>query len=98
MPSYPRIPRYWRLNPQRYAMVGEKCNICGVRSFPPRDICQKHTLTPLEREAHGHAFMKAQGFGQEAFRPYTDDLRMEEGTTGQPGIEARNGRSPEGLG
>ena len=33
------IPRYWRLQNQRYSMVGEICNECGARLFPPRDVC-----------------------------------------------------------
>lgn len=33
------IARHWRLNQQRYALVGEKCSECGVRAFPPRDAC-----------------------------------------------------------
>ena len=33
------IPRYWRLQNQRYAMVGEVCNKCGAKLFPPRDVC-----------------------------------------------------------
>lgn len=31
--------RHWRLNQQRYALLGEQCSGCGVRSFPPRDVC-----------------------------------------------------------
>ena len=33
------IPRHWRLNSQRYALVGEVCPHCQVKIFPPRDIC-----------------------------------------------------------
>ena len=33
------IPRHWRLNSQRYALVGEVCPHCEVKIFPPRDIC-----------------------------------------------------------
>jgi len=33
------IPRHWRLNSQRYALVGEICPHCQVKIFPPRDIC-----------------------------------------------------------
>ena len=32
-------PRHWRLNKQRYAMVGEICLSCEEVIFPPRDIC-----------------------------------------------------------
>ncbi|MCX6704443.1 MAG: zinc ribbon domain-containing protein [Candidatus Woesebacteria bacterium] len=33
------IPRHWRLNQQRYNLVGEKCPHCETLMFPPRDIC-----------------------------------------------------------
>jgi len=33
------IPRYWRLQNQRYSMVGKICNECGAKLFPPRDVC-----------------------------------------------------------
>ena len=33
------IPRHWRLKQQRYALVGEVCDHCDAKVFPPRDIC-----------------------------------------------------------
>ena len=33
------ISQHWRLNNQRYQLVGEECPHCGVRIFPPRDAC-----------------------------------------------------------
>lgn len=33
------ITRHWRLNPQRYQLVGEVCPECGNKMFPPRDVC-----------------------------------------------------------
>jgi uncharacterized protein len=33
------IPRHWRLNQQRYGLVGEVCPHCDTKIFPPRDIC-----------------------------------------------------------
>ncbi len=33
------IPRYWRLEQQRYGLVGEVCPHCDAKIFPPRDIC-----------------------------------------------------------
>lgn len=33
------IPRHWRLKKQRYALVGEVCEHCDAKLFPPRDIC-----------------------------------------------------------
>jgi uncharacterized protein len=33
------IPRHWRLKGQRYALVGEVCQNCTTKIFPPRDVC-----------------------------------------------------------
>ena len=33
------IPRHWRLQKQRYALVGEECPHCKAKIFPPRDVC-----------------------------------------------------------
>ena len=33
------IPRHWRLQRQRYALVGEECPHCKGKIFPARDIC-----------------------------------------------------------
>jgi uncharacterized OB-fold protein len=33
------IPRHWRLRKQRYALVGEVCEHCDTKLFPPRDLC-----------------------------------------------------------
>lgn len=35
------VPRYWRLNKQRYRLVGERCPHCQEKIFPPRDICPR---------------------------------------------------------
>lgn len=35
------IPRHWRLNKQRYLLVGEVCPHCDLKIFPPRDICPR---------------------------------------------------------
>lgn len=33
------LSQHWRLNDQRYQLIGEKCPYCGVSIFPPRDVC-----------------------------------------------------------
>lgn len=33
------IPRHWRLKKQRYRLIGEVCDHCDAKVFPPRDIC-----------------------------------------------------------
>jgi len=35
------IATHWRLIPQRYNLVGTKCNTCGEKFFPPRYVCPK---------------------------------------------------------
>jgi len=32
-------PRHWRLNKQRYALVGSVCTHCSAKLFPPREVC-----------------------------------------------------------
>ena len=34
-----QVARHWRTRQQRYALVGEVCERCKSRIFPPRDIC-----------------------------------------------------------
>ena len=33
------VSRHWRLQEQRYKLVGETCEHCGTKLFPPRDVC-----------------------------------------------------------
>ncbi len=33
------VSRHWRLQSQRYQLIGETCETCGVKLFPPRDVC-----------------------------------------------------------
>jgi len=33
------VPRSWRLQSQRYRLIGEVCDHCGQKIFPPRDLC-----------------------------------------------------------
>ncbi len=33
------ISPHWRLNSQRYQLIGERCPHCGSAIFPPRDVC-----------------------------------------------------------
>lgn len=39
------IPRYWRTERTRYALIGETCRACGEAIFPPRDVCPHCTET-----------------------------------------------------
>ena len=33
------VARFWRRIPQRYNLIGTKCETCGHVFFPPREIC-----------------------------------------------------------
>lgn len=43
------LPRYWRYNRERYAMVGRSCTHCGARFLSPRLVCPAchHEVTQL---------------------------------------------------
>ena len=81
------IPRNWRLNAQRYRLVGEICEGCGSRIFPPRDVCpecEAPAKTPFTFSGRGEIYSYStvynppQGF--EEFAPYTVALvQLEEG-------------------
>lgn len=42
------IPRVWRLRPQRYRLVGTRCEDCGGLQFPPAKICPECRNQRLE--------------------------------------------------
>lgn len=51
------VSRHWRLKTQRYNLVGEVCPNCGVKLFPPRDVC-------LECEAPAKELFTFSGLGE----------------------------------
>jgi len=81
------VPGNWRLQTQRYRLVGEVCGKCGAKIFPPRDVCpscEAPAQTPFVFSGRGEVYSYStvyhppQGF--EAFAPYTVALvRLEEG-------------------
>jgi uncharacterized OB-fold protein len=87
------IPRYWRLQDQRYALVGEVCTRCGAKLFPPRDVCpecHKPAYEPFTFSGNGTVYSYSTVYqapeGYEEFTPYTVALvELEEGplVTGQ---------------
>ena len=45
------VPGSWRLQSQRYRLVGEVCDHCGQKIFPPRDICPEcRTIVKLPED------------------------------------------------
>lgn len=81
------IPRNWRLQQQRYRLVGEICEKCDARIFPPRDVCpecEAPAKTPLLFSGRGEVYSYSTVYdpprGFEEFAPYTVALvRLEEG-------------------
>ncbi|MER3545171.1 MAG: transcriptional regulator [Chloroflexota bacterium] len=80
-------PRHWRLSQQRYALVGEVCDGCGAKLFPPRDVCptcEAPAKTPYTFSGRGqvYSFTRVQEApaGYEEYAPYTVALvKLEEG-------------------
>ncbi len=77
----------WRLQAQRYRLVGEVCNRCGVKIFPPRDVCPQCEAVEQEPfvfsgrgEVYSYSTVYSPPKGYEEYAPYTVALvRLEEG-------------------
>jgi len=77
----------WRLRNQRYGLVGEVCERCGARLFPPRDICPQcgepaapsYTFSG-RGEVYSFSTLYQAPQGYEEYVPYTVALiKLEEG-------------------
>ena len=81
------ISRHWRLQQQRYGLLGEQCNHCGEKLFPPRDVCPEctHDAQELYRfsgkgEVYSYSTVFDPPAGYEGIAPYTMALvKLEEG-------------------
>jgi len=81
------IPKNWRLRQQRYRLVGEVCEKCGAKIFPPRDLCPQCEVpakTPFVFSGRGEVYSYSTVYNPprafEEFAPYTVALvRLEEG-------------------
>lgn len=81
------VPRHWRLENQRYSLVGEVCNNCGARLFPPRDVCpecSRPAYEPFVFSGKGKVYSYSTVYqvpaGYEEFAPYTVALvELDEG-------------------
>ncbi len=79
--------RNWRLQQQRYRLVGEVCDQCGLPIFPPRDICpecEAPAKTPFVFSGRGEVYSYSTVYhppaGFEENVPYTVALiRLAEG-------------------
>jgi uncharacterized OB-fold protein len=81
------VARHWRTRNQRYSLVGEVCETCGVKIFPPRDICpecEAPAKTPYTFSGLGEVYSYSTVYhapeGYEENVPYTVGLvKLEEG-------------------
>lgn len=81
------VSRHWRLRKQRYALVGEVCEHCGDKIFPPRDVCpncaeEAKTLYTFsgKGEVYSYTTVYDAPEGYEGQAPYTVALvKLEEG-------------------
>ena len=81
------IPRHWRLKKQRYSLVGEVCEHCHAKLFPPRDICpecgeEAKTLFQFSGKGSVYSYTTVydapEGYAEQA--PYTLAMvKLEEG-------------------
>jgi uncharacterized OB-fold protein len=79
--------RHWRLKSQRYSLVGEECDNCGTKLFPPRDVCLECEAPAKELfaftglgEVYSHTTIYDAPAGFEEFAPYTVALvKLDEG-------------------
>ena len=81
------ISRHWRLQKQRYGLVGELCDHCGIKLFPPRDVCPEcgeEAKTQYcfcgQGEVYSHTTVYVAPEGLERYAPYSLALvKLEEG-------------------
>lgn len=81
------IPGNWRLQQQRYRLIGEVCEKCGAKIFPARDVCPecaRPAQTPFAFSGRGEIYSYSTVYnpprGFEEFVPYTVALvQLEEG-------------------
>jgi len=83
------IPRHWRLQKQRYGLLGEVCPHCNAKIFPARDVCPQcggEAKEPFRFSGRGEVYsytvMNSAPAGFEQALPYTIALvKLEEGPT-----------------
>jgi len=81
------VSSHWRLQQQRYKLVGETCDSCSAKLFPPRDVClecaapakELYTFTGLG-EVYSYSMVYDAPAGFEHNAPYPIALvKLEEG-------------------
>lgn len=72
------VARFWRKQPQRYNLVGTRCDSCGRMFFPPRTFCPdcRREGTIVEHKFNGtgkvvsHTVIRTASEQFEALTPY----------------------------
>ena len=83
------VPRHWRLQKQRYGLVGEVCPHCNAKIFPARDVCPEcggEAKKPFRFSGRGEIYSytvtNSAPLGFEHNLPYTVALvKLAEGPT-----------------
>jgi len=88
------VARHWRTRNQRYGLVGEVCESCGKKIFPPRDICpdcEAPAKTPYTFSGLGEVYSYSTVYhapeGYEDTIPYTvalADIEPQQVSIGMP--------------
>jgi uncharacterized OB-fold protein len=82
-----QVAQHWRTRNQRYSLIGEVCETCGGKIFPPRDICPEcdaPAKTPFTFSGRGKVYSFSTVYnaplGYEENLPYTVALvKLDEG-------------------
>ena len=81
------LAKHWRLQSQRYRLIGVECEDCGWKSFPQRQICPQcksmevhpHEFKP-EGKVYSHTVIYDAPAGYEKSIPYAAALvQLDEG-------------------
>ena len=97
------IARHWRLQKQRYALLGEECPHCSAKIFPARDVCPEcggEAKEPFRFSGRGSVYsytiMNSAPAGFEEGLPYTIALvTLDEGPTVTAQLTDLGGRQAE---
>ena len=86
------LARHWRLQTQRYRLMGVVCEDCGAKLLPRRLVCphcKSHSLLSHQFNGEGTVYSHTAVYdapsGYEGYVPYLAALvQLDEGQEGQP--------------
>ncbi len=81
------LAKHWRLQDQRYKLIGGQCEACGAKLFPQRQVCpqcKSQRVRPYKFSGKGRVYSYTVVYdapaGYELFLPYVTALvRLDEG-------------------